>query len=72
MKAHGWRSVEVISSAYHLPRAGLILSRTSLEWRTHAAPPLEPGSDSAGNAFLETLKTIRYLVYANWAENCKP
>ncbi len=42
MKAHGWRSAEVVSSASHLPRAGLIFSGLPLEWRTHAAPPLEP------------------------------
>lgn len=73
MKTHGWRSAEVVSSAYHLPRTGLILSRSSLEWRTHAAPALEPGnSDSTGTAALETLKTIRYLVYTSWAERCEP
>lgn len=70
MKMHGWQSVEVVSSAYHLPRAGLIFSHTSLEWRTHAAPGLEPGD--SGSAALETLKTIRYLVYASWAEHCQP
>ena len=44
MKAHGWRSAEVVSSASHLPRAGIIFSELPLEWRTHAAPPLEPES----------------------------
>lgn len=73
MKSHGWRSAEVVSSAYHLPRAGLIFSHSSLEWRTHAAPSLEPGdAGSTGVAALETLKTIRYLIYANWAESCEP
>lgn len=74
MQAHGWRSAEVISSAEHLPRAGLIFSHTPIEWRAHAAPPLEPpafGRDQA-RAILETLKTIRYLVYARWAESCSP
>ena len=42
MRRHGWDSAEVISSASHLPRTGLILSRMPLEWRTHAAPALEP------------------------------
>jgi hypothetical protein len=50
MKAHGWRSAEVVASAaYHLPRAGLIFSRLPLlhEFRAsgveHApAPPLSP------------------------------
>jgi uncharacterized SAM-binding protein YcdF (DUF218 family) len=74
MQAHGWQSAEVISSGYHLPRAGLILSRLPLVWRTHAAPPLEPesGLDGAVNTALETLKTARYLVYARWAEACTP
>jgi len=73
MKLHGWHSAEVISSADHLPRASLILGRSSLLWRTHTAPALEPGdSGSAGSTALETLKTIRYLVYARWAERCEP
>ena len=29
MKAHGWRSAEVVSSASHLPRAGNDLQRTA-------------------------------------------
>jgi len=74
MKAHGWKSAEVVSSAYHLPRAGIIFNRLSLEWRTHAAPPLEPQSsmNSVVVAVSETLKTFRYLVYARWAEPCAP
>jgi uncharacterized SAM-binding protein YcdF (DUF218 family) len=73
MQTHGWHSAEVISTAYHLPRAGMIFSRTSLIWRTHAAPAFQPGeSDSAADAALETLKTVRYLVYASWAEGCEP
>jgi uncharacterized SAM-binding protein YcdF (DUF218 family) len=74
MKAHGWRSAEVVSSAMHLPRAGMIFSRLPVAWRAHAAPPLGPESPlflTAGNAW-ETLKTVRYLVYANWAERCEP
>ena len=38
MEMHGWRRAEVISSADHLPRAALLLERTPLLWRTHAAP----------------------------------
>jgi uncharacterized SAM-binding protein YcdF (DUF218 family) len=68
MKAHGWRSAEVVSAATHLPRAGIILSRTGLEWRTHAAPSLE--QDSGPSSALEILQTIRYLVYAQWADRC--
>lgn len=42
MEAHGWRTTEVISSPYHLPRTALILSHyPQLQWETHAAhwPP---------------------------------
>jgi uncharacterized SAM-binding protein YcdF (DUF218 family) len=73
MQAHGWRSAEVVSSAYHLPRAAMILSRTPLFWRMHAAPPLEPGAfGSNAESALETLKTMRYLLYARWTESCEP
>lgn len=74
MKEHGWRSAEVISSASHLPRAGLIFERTGMEWRTHAAPAMEPHSAFYGAVVTvqETAKTLRYLVYARWAERCEP
>ena len=78
MKAHGWRSAEVVSSASHLPRAGIIFSELPLEWRTHAAPPLEPESAPGSKAYPwaaaseETLKTVRYLIWARWRESCQP
>lgn len=74
MKQHGWHSAEVVSSASHLPRAALIFSRTGIEWRTHAAPPLEPESSAyrAVVSAVETVKTMRYLVYTRWAEGCEP
>jgi uncharacterized SAM-binding protein YcdF (DUF218 family) len=74
MKAHGWSSAEVISSAAHLPRAGLIFSRLPLEWRSHAAPPLSPQSPahSMAASSVETLKTVRYLLWSRWAEHCEP
>jgi uncharacterized SAM-binding protein YcdF (DUF218 family) len=73
MQAHGWHSAEVISSAYHLPRAGMILSHVPLDWRLHAAPPLQPGlSDSGFDSTVEILKTMRYLAYARWTETCEP
>jgi uncharacterized SAM-binding protein YcdF (DUF218 family) len=72
MKQHGWTSAEVVSSGYHLPRAAMIFGELPIEWRVHAAPLLEPqtGSDRAFAGMVETLKTLRYLVYARWAERC--
>jgi len=71
MKAHAWRSAEVISSATHLPRAGIIFSRLPIDWRTHAAPSLEPETGNGALSAMEVLKTLRYLVYAQWAERCE-
>ena len=74
MKSHGWHSAEVVSSASHLPRAGLIFSELPVEWRTHAAPSLEREStmDWSGDASMEILKTLHYLVWARWTEDCRP
>ena len=74
MKAHGWRSAEVVSRASHLPRAAIIFGSLPVEWRTHAAPPLQPESAAYRGAagFLEVLKTARYLVWARWSERCEP
>jgi uncharacterized SAM-binding protein YcdF (DUF218 family) len=74
MKAHGWRSAEVVSSASHLPRAGIIFSEYPLEWRTHAAPPLapKPAAYPWAVASVETLKTVRYLIWSRWRERCQP
>ncbi len=74
MKAHGWQSAEVISAASHLPRAGLIFSKLPLDWRSHAAPAIEPETTFSVGAetTMEVLKTIRYLVYARWAKRCEP
>lgn len=72
MRRHGWESAEVVSSASHLPRTGLILSRLPLKWRTHASHALEPegpGMQAAVTA-IETLKTARYLVWARQSEKC--
>jgi uncharacterized SAM-binding protein YcdF (DUF218 family) len=73
MQAHGWHSAEIVSSAYHLPRASLIFGRTSLDWRLHAAPAMQPDAAASGtDSAVETIKTMRYLVYASWAERCEP
>jgi len=73
MRSHGWESAEVISSASHLPRAGLILSRLPLKWRTHAAPAFEPESEWSKDATtaMEILKTVRYLVWARQVDKCE-
>lgn len=72
MQEHAWRSAEVVSSASHLPRAGLIFNRLPVEWRTHAAPMLEPQSTFAAGetAFLETLKTVHFLIWGRWMDEC--
>ena len=74
MKARGWRSAEVVTSDWHLERAGLILSRLPIEWRTHAAPLLRPRGEVSEAAFtaMETLKTARYLVWTRENERCEP
>ena len=74
MRAHGWGSAEVVSARSHLPRAGLIFSHLPIDWRTHAAPPLEPPSAvrRAAEETIETIKTTRYLLYSSWAERCEP
>jgi len=73
MRSHGWESAEVISSASHLPRAGLILSRLPLKWRTHAAPALEPEGPLTqwSTTAMEILKTVRYLVWARQMDKCE-
>jgi uncharacterized SAM-binding protein YcdF (DUF218 family) len=74
MKAHGWRSAEVVSRASRLPRAAMIFGELPLEWRMHAAPPLEPESAAyqwAASA-VEDVKAVRYLIWARWTERCEP
>ena len=78
MKAHGWRSAEIVSAAEHLPRAAMIFNAlppdSAIEWSTHAAPPLRPVSPAYQSAVsaVEVLKTARYLVWARWADSCAP
>jgi uncharacterized SAM-binding protein YcdF (DUF218 family) len=74
MTAHGWRSAEIVSGAVRLPRAGLIFNSLPLQWSTHAAPPLSPQSPAYEDAIatVEVLKTVRYLIWARWAERCEP
>jgi uncharacterized SAM-binding protein YcdF (DUF218 family) len=74
MKDHGWRSAEVITSSYHTRRAGVIFSHLPIEWRMHAAPPIQPRSTIDVNIAraLEVLKAVRYHLYGAWAEPCAP
>jgi uncharacterized SAM-binding protein YcdF (DUF218 family) len=74
MDAHGWRSAEIVSDSSHLPRAAMIFSHTPLEWRMHPAPTLSPDSSAyeTSNASVETLKTLRYLLWARWTDHCEP
>jgi uncharacterized SAM-binding protein YcdF (DUF218 family) len=76
MQQHGWRSAEVITSQYHLPRAGMIFSHTAPEfeitWRGHAAPSMLGHEPGRANTVSEILKTVRYLLYAQWADSCSP
>jgi len=74
MKAHGWRSAEAVSSASHLPRAGIIFNNLPLEWRAHAAPQLgpRPAAYLGAAASVEAFKTVRYLIWTRWTERCEP
>ena len=79
LKSHGWQSAEVVTSAYHLPRAAMIFSRIAqkdiipLTWRVHAAPANPaPGYRGSIAEVVDTLKTARYLVWSRWAETCTP
>jgi len=73
MENHGWHSAEVVSSASHIPRAGIIFNQLPLQWRTHAAPPIQRSSPLGEGyaSWLETLKTVRYLLWARRTESCE-
>ena len=71
LKSHGWHSAEVVTSPFHVPRAAMIFSHLSIEWRLHTAPDnLTPGSYSHMADLAEILKTARYLIWARWIEPC--
>jgi uncharacterized SAM-binding protein YcdF (DUF218 family) len=72
MKAHGWHSAEVVSSAAHLPRAAIIFSRLPLEWRIDPAPPLSADSAGFSPTAVEILKTVHYLIWSKWTDRCEP
>lgn len=69
MDAHGWRSVEVVSSPEHLARAAVLLERTHLLWRTHAAPTPGRGEyDIARHTVAEALATAGIRVFGTRIE----
>jgi len=74
LKAHGWNSAEVVSTASHLPRSAYILEHFPLQWRVHPAPLVSP--DPPGGSFireaLEVNKTVRYLLSARPTGGCEP
>jgi uncharacterized SAM-binding protein YcdF (DUF218 family) len=72
MRSHGWESAEVITSASHVPRVALILSRLPIKWRVHAAPGLGPaGTDSSAyETAVEILKTVSYLGWSQQMQKC--
>ena len=53
LDAHGWRRVEVISSAEHLPRAALLLQHSDLLWKLHEAPTPGRNPLQAAGAYAE-------------------
>lgn len=72
MRSHGWSSAEVVSSPSYLPRAAMIFSRMPIEWRSHAAPSQQPaGAMDTIIEGVEVLKTVRYLTWARWREQCE-
>ena len=65
MQAHGWKSAEVITTTDHLPRAGRILARFPLVWRTKAAPwPKEYGVlNHLWHNSMEAFYTLRLMIF---------
>jgi vancomycin permeability regulator SanA len=58
MQAHGWRSVEVIGLAEHLPRTAVLLQQTNLLWRMRAAAtPGRSASDRRRHTITEAVAT---------------
>jgi uncharacterized SAM-binding protein YcdF (DUF218 family) len=74
MKQHGWKSAEVVTSASHLPRTGVIFNRMPIEWRGHMAPSLYASSaDPSWSAWaIEVMHMGYYLLYSQWANRCSP
>lgn len=73
MRSRGWRSAEIVTSPAQAPRVAMIFSRLPLDWRIHAAPPVEPESSwlTTYAAAKEVAKTTRYLVWTRQMEPCE-
>jgi uncharacterized SAM-binding protein YcdF (DUF218 family) len=69
MQQKGWKSAEVISSAYHLPRTALILRRyngpLAFSWRTHASlwPPEYAWSKRIQFRWHEALGSVKIRLH---------
>jgi uncharacterized SAM-binding protein YcdF (DUF218 family) len=69
LRAHGWNSVEVVSSRQHLPRAAVLLEKTGLQWRVHAAPtPGWPRGQVASAWVEEAVGTAALRVFGRRSE----
>jgi len=71
LQAHGLRSAEVISSPFHLPRAGWIFAELPLQWHVHAAPPLSNSAFEQAVAVAERAKILRYFLWSRWTNPCE-
>lgn len=70
MQQKGWKSAEVISSSYHLPRTALILQHynqgdLAFQWRTHASqwPPEYGFSKRVQMCWHEALGTVKLRLH---------
>lgn len=70
MRAHGWNTVEVVSSRQHLPRAAVLLERSGLKWRVHAAPT--PGWDWSQVAIAYTQEAVGTAVLRVFGNRAEP
>lgn len=69
LHAHGWQSVEVISTEQHLPRAAVLLGKTDLRWRTHVAPTPDRGwADTVISWVEEAIGTAALRIFGTRAE----
>ena len=72
MEAHGWRSAEVVSSASHLPRAGIIFSELPLGWRVHARPSLGASVETCIRYKCSGSGNLEDMRYLTWTRRIEP